>query len=293
MALVEVAIEPKATADRDRLVAALDKMVTEDPSMTVHTDRESGQIIIGGISENQVDAKIDILRRTYKIGANVGAPQVAYRETIGKRTEIDYTHKKETGCTCEFARVKLVFEPGAPGSGFIFESKVVDGAVPNEFIPGVMRGLDSAKENGLLAGFPLIDFSATLIDGAYHDADSSILAFDIAARAAFRELRAHGRPMLLEPIVGVEVVTPDEYMGDVIGELNSRRGHILASETRGGEQALLALVPLARMFGFELALHGFSQGQAQFTMTYDHYAPVPAVYDGGPDLFPPAAAMRA
>jgi elongation factor G len=230
-----------------------------------------------GMGELHLDIKVDILKRTYKVEANIGAPQVAYRETLGKRTEIDYTHKKQTGGTGQFARIKLVFEPGAPGSGFVFDSKVVGGAVPKEFIPGVMKGLDSAKENGLLAGFPLIDFSATLIDGAYHDVDSSVLAFEIAARAAFRELRDRGGPKLLEPIMKVEVVTPDEYMGDVIGDLNSRRGQIQGSETRGNAQVVTAMVPLANMFGYVSNLRGMSQGRAQFTMQYDHYEDVPQV----------------
>jgi elongation factor G len=275
--VIEIAIEPKSKADQEKLGVALSKMVAEDPSFTVHTDQESGQTIMKGMGELHLDIKVDILKRTYKVEANIGQPQVAYRETLGKKTEIDYTHKKQTGGTGQFARVKLVFEPGAPGSGFVFESKVVGGAVPKEFIPGVQKGLDSAKENGLLAGFPLIDFSATLIDGAFHDVDSSVLAFEIAARAAFRELRDRGGPKLLEPIMKVEVVTPDEYMGDVIGDLNSRRGQIQGSETRGNAQVVTAMVPLANMFGYVSNLRGMSQGRAQFTMQYDHYEDVPQV----------------
>jgi elongation factor G len=275
--VIEIAIEPKSKADQEKLGVALSKMVAEDPSFTVHTDQESGQTIMKGMGELHLDIKVDILKRTYKVEANIGQPQVAYRETLGKKTEIDYTHKKQTGGTGQFARVKLVFEPGAPGSGFVFESKVVGGAVPKEFIPGVQKGLESAKENGLLAGFPLIDFSATLIDGAFHDVDSSVLAFEIAARAAFRELRDRGGPKLLEPIMKVEVVTPDEYMGDVIGDLNSRRGQIQGSETRGNAQVVTAMVPLANMFGYVSNLRGMSQGRAQFTMQYDHYEDVPQV----------------
>jgi elongation factor G len=275
--VIEIAIEPKSKADQEKLGVALSKMVAEDPSFTVFTDQESGQTIMKGMGELHLDIKVDILKRTYKVEANIGAPQVAYRETLGKRAEIDYTHKKQTGGTGQFARVKLVFEPGEPGSGFVFESKIVGGAVPKEYIPGVQKGLESAKENGLLAGFPLIDFTATLIDGAFHDVDSSVLAFEIASRAAFKELREKGGPKLLEPVMKVEVVTPDEYMGDVIGDLNSRRGQIQGSETRGNAQVVTAMVPLANMFGYVSNLRGMSQGRAQFTMLYDHYEEVPNV----------------
>jgi elongation factor G len=273
--VIEIAIEPKSKADQEKLGVALAKMVSEDPSFTVQTDQESGQTIMRGMGELHLDIKVDILKRTYKVEANIGAPQVAYRESLGKVTDIDYTHKKQTGGTGQFARVKIKFEPGEQGSGFIFESGVVGGAVPKEFIPGVQKGLESAKENGLLAGFPVIDFKATLYDGAYHDVDSSVLAFEIAARAAFRELRERGAPKLLEPIMKVEVVTPDEYMGDVIGDLNSRRGQIQGTETRGNAQVVTAFVPLANMFGYINTLRSFSQGRANFSMTYDHYDPVP------------------
>jgi elongation factor G len=273
--VIEIAIEPKSKADQEKLGVALAKMVSEDPSFTVQTDQESGQVIMRGMGELHLDIKVDILRRTYKVEANIGAPQVAYRESLGKVTDIDYTHKKQTGGTGQFARVKIKFEPGEQGSGFVFESSVVGGSVPKEFIPGVQKGLESAKENGLLAGFPVIDFKATLHDGAYHDVDSSVLAFEIAARAAFRELRERGAPKLLEPIMKVEVVTPDEYMGDVIGDLNSRRGQIQGTETRGNAQVVTAFVPLANMFGYINTLRSFSQGRANFSMTYDHYDPVP------------------
>ncbi len=273
--VIEIAIEPKSKADQEKLGVALGKMVAEDPSFTVHTDQESGQTIMKGMGELHLDIKVDILKRTYKVEANIGAPQVAYRESLGKRAEIDYTHKKQTGGTGQFARIKLIFEPGEPGSGFKFESKVVGGAVPKEFIPGVEKGLESSKENGLLAGFPLIDFSATLVDGAYHDVDSSVLAFEIAARAAFKELREKGAPKLLEPIMKVEVLTPDEYLGDVIGDLNSRRGQIQGTDQRGNAQVVTAFVPLANMFGYIGNLRGMSQGRAQFTMQYDHYEAVP------------------
>jgi elongation factor G len=273
--VIEIAIEPKSKADQEKLGVALGKMVAEDPSFTVFTDQESGQTIMKGMGELHLDIKVDILKRTYKVEANIGAPQVAYRESLGRACEIDYTHKKQTGGTGQFARVKLQFAPGEPGSGFVFESKIVGGAVPKEFIPGVQKGLESAKENGLLAGFPLIDFSATLVDGAYHDVDSSVLAFEIAARAAFKELREKGGPKLLEPIMKVEVLTPDEYLGDVIGDLNSRRGQIQGTDQRGNAQVITAFVPLANMFGYIGNLRGMSQGRAQFTMQYDHYEPVP------------------
>jgi len=273
--VIEIAIEPKSKADQEKLGVALGKMVAEDPSFTVHTDQESGQTIMKGMGELHLDIKVDILKRTYKVDANIGAPQVAYRESLGKKVDIDYTHKKQTGGTGQFARIKLTFEPGEPGSGFQFESSIVGGAVPKEFIPGVVKGLESSKENGLLAGFPVIDFKATLTDGAYHDVDSSVLAFEIAARAAFRELREKGAPKLLEPIMKVEVLTPDEYLGDVIGDLNSRRGQIQGTDQRGNAQVVTAFVPLANMFGYIGNLRGMSQGRAQFTMQYDHYDPVP------------------
>ncbi len=273
--VIEIAVEPKSKADQEKLGVALAKLASEDPSFTVSTDHESGQTILKGMGELHLDIKIDILKRTYKVEANIGAPQVAYRESLGKRAEIDYTHKKQTGGTGQFARIKLVFEPGEPGSGFVFESSVVGGAVPKEYIPGVVKGLESAKENGLLAGFPVIDVKATLVDGAYHDVDSSVLAFEIAARAAFKELREKGAPKLLEPIMAVEVVTPEEYLGSVIGDLNGRRGMIQGQDMRGNATVVNAFVPLANMFGYVNTLRGMSQGRAAFTMQYDHYDPVP------------------
>jgi elongation factor G len=273
--VIEIAIEPKSKADQEKLGVALAKLVAEDPSFTVHTDQESGQTIMKGMGELHLDIKVDILRRTYKVDANIGQPQVAYRESLGRKADIDYTHKKQTGGTGQFARVKITFEPGEPGSGFIFESAVVGGNVPKEYIPGVQKGIESAKENGLLAGFPLIDFKATLTDGAFHDVDSSVLAFEIASRAAFRELREKASPKLLEPIMKVEVVSPEEYLGSVIGDLNSRRGMIQNQDMRGNATVVTAFVPLANMFGYVNTLRGMSQGRAQFTMTYDHYDPVP------------------
>ncbi len=273
--VIEIAVEPKSKVDQEKLGVALQKLASEDPSFRVSTDQESGQTILKGMGELHLDIKIDILKRTYKVEANIGAPQVAYRETLGRKTEIDYTHKKQTGGSGQFARIKLVFEPGEPGSGYQFENKVVGGNVPKEYVPGVEKGLVSAKENGLLAGFPLIDFKATLIDGAYHDVDSSVLAFEIAARAAFRELREKGSPRLLEPIMKVEVVTPEDYTGSVIGDLNGRRGQIQGQDVRGNANVITAMVPLANMFGYVNNLRGMSQGRAQFTMQYDHYEQVP------------------
>jgi len=273
--VIEIAIEPKSKADQEKLGIALSKLAHEDPSFRVSTDQESGQTILKGMGELHLDIKVDILRRTYKVDANVGAPKVAYREKLGKTVEIDYTHKKQTGGTGQFARIKLIFETGEPGTGFVFESKIVGGAVPKEYIPGVVKGLESSKENGLLAGFPLIDLKATLIDGAFHDVDSSVLAFEIAARAAFRELKERGDPRLLEPVMKVEVVTPEEYTGSVIGDLNSRRGMIQGQDSRGNANVVNAMVPLANMFGYVNTLRSFSQGRASFTMQFDHYEEVP------------------
>ncbi len=273
--VIEISVEPKSKADQEKLGVALQKLASEDPSFTVSTDHESGQTILKGMGELHLDIKIDILKRTYKVEANIGAPQVAYRESLGRKVDIDYTHKKQTGGTGQFARVMITFEPGEPGSGFVFENSIVGGAVPKEYIPGVEKGLNSAKDNGLLAGFPLIDFKATLTDGKYHDVDSSVLAFEIASRAAFRELREKGAPKLLEPIMAVEVVTPEDYLGSVIGDLNGRRGMIQGQDMRGNATVVNAFVPLANMFGYVNTLRGMSQGRAAFTMQYDHYEPVP------------------
>jgi elongation factor G len=273
--VIELAIEPKSKADQEKLGVALAKLAAEDPSFRVSTDQESGQTILRGMGELHLDIKVDILRRTYKVDAAVGAPQVAYREKLGKRTEIDYTHKKQTGGTGQFARVKLIFEPGEPGTGFVFENQIVGGSIPKEFIPGVVKGLESSKDNGLLAGFPMIDFKASLIDGAFHDVDSSVLAFEIATRAAFKELKDRGDPRLLEPIMKVEVVSPEEYVGSVIGDLNSRRGMIQGQDMRGNATVINAMVPLANMFGYVNSLRSFSQGRASFTMQFDHYEEVP------------------
>jgi elongation factor G len=273
--VIELAIEPKSKADQEKLGVALGKLAAEDPSFRVSTDPESGQTILKGMGELHLDIKVDILRRTYKVDANVGAPQVAYREKLGKAATIDYTHKKQTGGTGQFARVKIDFAPGEPGSGFVFESAIVGGAIPKEFIPGVVKGLESSKENGLLAGFPMIDVKATLLDGAFHDVDSSVLAFEIAARAAFKELKEKGDPRLLEPMMKVEVVSPEEYVGSCIGDLNSRRGMIQGQDMRGNATVINAIVPLANMFGYVNTLRSFSQGRASFTMQFSHYEEVP------------------
>ncbi len=273
--VIEIAIEPKSKADQEKLGVALQKLAAEDPTFRVSTDPESGQTRLKGMGELHLDIKVDILKRTYKVEANIGAPQVAYRETLGRKVDIDYTHKKQTGGSGQFARVKITFEPVEPGVGYSFESKIVGGNVPKEFIPGVEKGLASIKENGLLAGFPVIDFKATLTDGAYHDVDSSVLAFEIAARAAFRELREKGSVKLLEPIMKVEVTTPEDWVGDVIGDLNSRRGQIQGQDQRGNAQVVIAMVPLANMFGYVNTLRSMTQGRAAFHMEYDHYEAVP------------------
>ena len=227
------------------------------------------------MGELHLEILVDRMRREFKVEASVGAPQVAYRETITRSAEIDYTHKKQTGGSGQFARVKLIFEPLEPGEGFVFENKVTGGSVPKEFVPGVAKGLNSSREAGVLAGFPLIDFKATLIDGASHDVDSSVLAFEIATRAAFREGIPRAAPVLLEPMMRVEVVTPEEYMGDIIGDLNSRRGNITGMDARGNAQVINAMVPLANMFGYINNLRSMSQGRAQYTMHFDHYEKVP------------------
>ncbi|MBU0799504.1 MAG: elongation factor G, partial [Alphaproteobacteria bacterium] len=274
--VIEIAIEPKSKADQEKMGIALGKLVSEDPSFRVHTDQESGQTILKGMGELHLDIKIDIMKRTYGVDANIGAPQVAYRETITKPFEINYTHKKQTGGSGQFAKLTLVFEPMEKGSGFLFENEIVGGAIPKEYIPGVQKGLEQAKETGVVAGFPCVDFKARLIDGSYHDVDSSVLAFEIATKAAFREGIAKAGPVLLEPIMNVEVVTPEEYMGSVIGDLNSRRGQINSMEDRGNAKVVNAFVPLNSMFGYINNLRSMSQGRAQYTMQFDHYMPVPA-----------------
>jgi elongation factor G len=273
--VIEIAIEPKSKADQEKLGIALSKLAAEDPSFRVSTDQESGQTILKGMGELHLDIKVDILKRTYKVDANIGAPQVAYRERLTKRVEIDYTHKKQTGGTGQFARVIIVFEPNEAGQGNLFESKIVGGAVPKEYIPGVEKGINSVMGSGILAGFPVVDVKATLMDGGFHDVDSSVLAFEIASRAAFREALQKGGSVLLEPIMKVEVVTPEEYTGSVIGDLNSRRGQIQGQDMRANAVVIDAMVPLANMFGYVNQLRSFSQGRANYTMQFDHYEQVP------------------
>jgi elongation factor G len=273
--VIEIAIEPKSKADQEKLGVALAKLVAEDPSFRVNTDPESGQTIIRGMGELHLDIKVDILRRTYKVDANIGAPQVAYREKITRPVTIDYQHKKQTGGTGQFAQIKIACEPLPPGSGFLFENDVVGGAVPKEFIPGVEKGLESVLGSGVLAGFPVVDLKVTLIDGRYHDVDSSALAFEICARGALREALQKGGSVLLEPIMKVEVVTVAEYTGSVIGDLNSRRGHIQGQDVRGNANVINAMVPLANMFSYVNTLRSMSQGRATFTMQFDHYEQVP------------------
>ncbi len=274
--VIEIAVEPKTKADVEKMGLALNRLAMEDPSFRVSSDTESGQTIIKGMGELHLEIIVDRLKREFKVEANIGAPQVAYRETISQVYEEDYTHKKQTGGAGQFARVKIRFEPLPPGSGYQFENTVVGGNIPKEYIPGVEKGLASAMQSGVLAGFPVTDFKATVFDGAYHDVDSSVLAFEIAARAAFREGMAKAKPKLLEPIMKVEVVTPEEYMGDIIGDLNSRRGQVGGMDQRGIARVIDAKVPLSNMFGYVNTLRSMSQGRAQYTMEFSHYAEVPA-----------------
>jgi elongation factor G len=291
--VIEIAIEPKSKADQEKLGVALQKLAAEDPSFRVSTDQESGQTILKGMGELHLDIKVDILRRTYKVDANIGAPQVAYREKLTKRAEINYTHKKQTGGTGQFAKVTIVFEPAEPGAGSSFESKIIGGAVPKEYIPGVEKGINSVMGSGILAGFPVVDVKATLIDGAYHDVDSSALAFEIASRAAFREALQKGGSVLLEPIMKVEFVTPEEHTGYGMGDLLSRRGHVLGQDMRANATVINAMAPLANMFGYVNNLRSNTRGRGSFTMQFDHYGRVPAGPGPGDEPFPPAVGMRA
>ena len=273
--VIEIAVEPKTKGDQEKMGAALARLAQEDPSFRVASDDESGQTIIKGMGELHLDILVDRMKREFKVDANIGAPQVAYRETITKPSDVDYTHKKQSGGAGQFARVKMTISPGEPGTGFVFENKIVGGAIPKEYIPGVEKGIASVLDNGVLAGFPLLDINVVLHDGAFHDVDSSVMAFEIAGRAAFREAAQSAAPKLLEPIMDVEVVTPEEYMGDVIGDLNSRRGQIAGTESRSNATVIKSKVPLANMFGYVSHLRSMSQGRAQFTMQFDHYEQVP------------------
>ncbi|MBL8687005.1 MAG: elongation factor G [Alphaproteobacteria bacterium] len=273
--VIEVAVEPKSKADQEKMGMALNRLAQEDPSFRVSVDPESGQTVIKGMGELHLEIIVDRMKREYKVEANVGAPQVAYRETITRSIEYDYTHKKQSGGAGQYAKVKIRFEPMPPGSGFKFESAIIGGAVPKEYVPGVEKGLTAVKESGVIAGFPVIDFKATLIDGGYHTVDSNALTFDIASRACFREAMPKAAPRLLEPIMRVEVVTPEDYMGDIIGDLSSRRGQVNGMSARGNDRVIAAMVPLANMFGYVNTLRSMSQGRAQYTMHFDHYEQVP------------------
>ena len=273
--VIEVAVEPKTKGDQEKMGVALSRLAAEDPSFRVATDNESGQTVISGMGELHLEIIVDRMKREFKVDANVGQPQVSYRETISKLYDCDYTHKKQTGGSGQFARVKIRFEPLPPGSGFEFSSKVVGGNVPREFIPGVEKGLTGALQSGIIAGFPVTDMRAELYDGASHDVDSSVMAFEIAARAAFREGMQNAAPKLLEPMMKVEVVTPEEYMGDIIGDLNSRRGQVNDMDQRGNARVITAMVPLANMFGYVNTLRSMSQGRAQYTMHFESYQEVP------------------
>ncbi len=274
--VIEIAVEPKTKADQEKMSTALQRLAAEDPSFQVSVDHESGQTIMKGQGELHLDILVDRMKREFKVEANIGAPQVAYREAITKEVEIDYTHKKQSGGSGQFARIIATFRPSEPGVGFNFESKVVGGNIPKEYIPGVQKGIELAKETGVIAGFPVVDFEVVLTDGSYHDVDSSVMAFEIAGRAAFREAMQKAGPQLLEPMMKVEVITPEDYMGDIIGDLNSRRGQVNAMEDRGIAKVITALVPLSSMFGYINTLRSMSQGRAQYSMTFERYEPVPS-----------------
>ena len=273
--VIEIAVEPKTKGDQEKMGEALARLAKEDPSFRVSSDEESGQTIIKGMGELHLDIIVDRMKREFKVEANVGAPQVAYRETIEKSAEFEYIHKKQSGGAGQFAKVKLFVEPQEPGKGRDVESAIKGGAIPKEFIPGVEKGIESVSDSGILAGFPLIDYKVTIVDGLHHDVDSSVLAFELASRACFKEACTQGGLKLLEPVMRVEVVTPEDYMGDVIGDLNSRRGQINTQEQRGNATVITAMVPLANMFGYINSLRSMSQGRAQYSMFFDHYSKVP------------------
>ena len=273
--VIEIAVEPKTKADQEKMGEALGRLAKEDPSFRVTSDEESGQTIIKGMGELHLDIIVDRMKREFKVEANVGAPQVAYRETLENASEVEYTHKKQSGGAGQFAKVKLLVEPQEPGAGRSVESKIKGGAIPKEFIPGVEKGIETISDGGILAGFPMIDYKVTILDGLHHDVDSSVLAFELASRACFKEACTKGVLKLLEPVMRVEVVTPEDYMGDVIGDLNSRRGQISTQEQRGNATVITAMVPLANMFGYINNLRSMSQGRAQYSMFFDHYSKVP------------------
>ncbi|GGD90435.1 elongation factor G [Tsuneonella deserti] len=274
--VIELSVEPKTKADQEKMGVALHRLAAEDPSFRVSTDHESGQTIIKGMGELHLDILVDRMKREFKVEANVGAPQVAYREYLAKPVDVDYTHKKQSGGSGQFGRVKIKVTPGERGQGFVFEDNIKGGNIPKEYIPAIEKGLREQAESGYLVGFPIIDFTVELYDGAYHDVDSSAIAFEIAGRGAMREVAQKSGIKLLEPIMKVEVVTPEDYLGDVIGDINSRRGQIQGTDSRGNAQAVEAMVPLANMFGYVNELRSFTQGRAQYTMQFSHYDEVPA-----------------
>ena len=273
--VIEIAVEPKTQSDQEKMSTALHRLATEDPSFRVSSDPESGQMIIKGMGELHLEIIVDRMLREFKVDANIGPPQVAYRETISREAVVDYTHKKQTGGAGQFARLKIKIEPLPSGSGYVFEDKVRGGNIPKDYIPGVKKGFEGAMSAGIMSGFPVTDMKVTLVDGAHHDVDSSVMAFEIASRAAFREAAAMAKPQLLEPMMRVEVVTPDKHLGDIIGDLKSRRGNVGGMEQRGNARVINALVPLAAMFGYVNTLRSMSQGRAQFTMHFDRYKVVP------------------
>jgi elongation factor G len=272
--VIELSVEPKTKADQEKMGIALNRLAAEDPSFRVSTDHESGQTIIKGMGELHLDILVDRMKREFKVEANVGAPQVAYRESLARPVELTYTHKKQSGGSGQFGEVKVM--PGERGSGIIFKDEIKGGNIPKEYIPAIEKGFRETAATGSLVGFPIIDFEINLYDGAYHDVDSSALAFEIAARGAMREVAQKAGIKLLEPIMKVEVVTPEEYLGDVIGDINSRRGQIQGTDTRGNAQAVEAMVPLANMFGYVNQLRSFTQGRANYSMFFSHYDEVPA-----------------
>jgi elongation factor G len=289
--LIEVAIEPRSASDRERLGLALAALAAADSFLRVSTDAESGQIIMKGMSELHLDRSLDILKRTYNLEVHIGAPQVAYRETISWQVTKDYTHKKQFGGAGQFARIKIVCGPLPEGSEFIFENNVIGGDVPKEYVPGIEKGMESVLGLGVRAGFPVVDLKVTLIDGAYHERDSSALAFEIAARGALKEALRDAGPVLLEPVMKVEVLTPDEHAGAIISDIKTRRGEIQEQGGRGSAMRIVAAVPFANLFGYLNNLRALSRGQATFEMQFSHYAPVQP--PGGDDSFRPAIGMRA
>jgi elongation factor G len=274
--VIELSVEPKTKADQEKMGIALNRLSAEDPSFRVSTDHESGQTIIKGMGELHLDIIVDRMRREFKVEANVGAPQVAYREYLARTVDVDYTHKKQSGGSGQFGRIKFTVKPGERGTGIIFNDAVKGGNIPKEYIPSVEKGMRETAASGSLIGFPIIDFEIELYDGAYHDVDSSALAFEIAGRAGMREAAQKAGIKLLEPIMKVEVVSPEDYLGDVIGDMNSRRGMIQGTDTRGNAQVVESLVPLANMFGYVNQLRSFTQGRANYSMFFSHYDEVPA-----------------